>query len=89
MTPNRKRNIKLHIEELVLDGFSSRDKNQLASVVRQELQHLLSRGDIPRRLVRSGDIPQLDGGTIQMEPKSTVESKGIKIARNLHGGLQK
>ena len=89
MTPNQKRNIELHIEELVLDGFSSQDKNHIASVVRQELHHLLSQGDIPRKLMRTNDISRLDGGTIQMEPKATVESIGSKIARNLYKGLRK
>ncbi len=89
MTPNQKRNIELHIEELVLDGFPSHDKNHIASAVQQELHSLLSHGNLPKRLTRNNNITRLDGGTIQMEPKVNAESTGSKIARSLYGGLQK
>ncbi len=89
MTSNQERNIELHIEELVLDGFPSQDKNRIASVVQQELQHLLSKGELPQRMMRSDDITRLDGGAIQVEPGAPAKSTGSKIARNLYGGLQK
>ena len=89
MTPNQKRNIKLHIEELVLDGVSSREKNHVASVVRRELHQLINHGGLPSKFSRTNDIPQLDGGTIRMEHEATKKSKGIKIARNLYRGLRK
>ena len=89
MTPNQKRNIKLHIEELVLDGVSSREKNHVASLVKRELHHLISQGGLTSKLSRTTNIPKLDGGTIRMEHEANNKSKGIKIARNLYRGLQR
>ena len=89
MTANQKRNIELHIEELVLDGFPSQDKDHIASVVQQELHRLLSQGQLPQELMRNNSIAQLDGGTIHIEPHATPDSTGAGIARNLYGGLQK
>lgn len=88
MTPKQRRNIELHIEELVLDGFPSQDKQHIASAVQQELHSLLSQGQLPQGLTRNNNIARLDGGTIQMEPKATSQSTGHKIARKLYGGLQ-
>ena len=89
MTSNKKSNINLHIDELVLDGISTPEKSHVASAVSQELHRLLNQGDVPRKLTRSSHIPRLDGGKINLEPKATSKSKGSKIARNLYGGLQK
>ena len=88
MRPNQKRNIELHIEELVLDGFPSQDKDHIASVVQQELHRLLSQGQLPQGLTRNNNIARLDGGTIQVEKHATSENTGQKIARKLYGGLQ-
>ena len=84
MMPKR-RNVELHIEELVLDGFQSQDKQHIASAVQQELHRLLSEGQLPQS---NRSISQLDGGTIHMESKATPQSTGHKIARKLYGGLQ-
>ena len=89
MRPNQKRNIELHIEELVLDGFQSQNKQHIASAVQQELHRLLSQGQLPQGLTRNNNIARLDGGTIQVEKHATSEITGHKIARKLYGGLQK
>ena len=81
--------MELHIEELVLDGFPSQNKEHIASVVQQELHRLLSQGQLPQGLMRNNNIEQLDGGTIHIEPHATPDSTGAGIARNLYGGLQK
>lgn len=88
MNPNQRRNVELHIEELVLDGFPSQDRNHIASVVQQELHRLLSQGELPQGMMRNNNIARLDGGTISVEPQATTESTGASIARNLYGGLQ-
>ena len=89
MTHNQKRNVRLHIKQLVLDGFSSQDKNRVASVVQQEIHHLLGQRDLPRKLTQNGDIPNLDAGTIQIQSNATAKSNGSKIARSLYKGLQR
>ena len=89
MRPDQKRNIELHIEELVLDCFQSQDKQHIASAVQQELHRLLSQGQLPQGLTRNSSIARLDGGTIRVEPHATPENTGARIARNLYGGLQK
>jgi hypothetical protein len=81
------RNIDLHIEELVLDGFSVSDGNRITAVVQQELRRLLSYGELPSGLTRNGNISRLDGGSIQIERGATAEMTGKQIAQNLYRGL--
>lgn len=86
--PQQNRMIELHIDELILEGFPVSDPNRITSVVQQELHRLLSQGELPSRMKRNGDIERLDGGAIQIEPRTTPENTGVRIARSLYGGLQ-
>ena len=80
--------IDLHIEKMVLEGFSLPDQPRIASVVQRELHRLLSQGEPPWILKQNGSIEQLDGGSFQAKAGEGIESTGNQIAQSLYGGLK-
>jgi len=85
----RPKNIELHIEELVLEGFEKIDRGRIAEVVELELTHLFTEKDIPPSLAGGGEIDRLDGGAFQAAPDSRPETIGAGVARAVYGGLKR
>ena len=50
------KNIELHIEELVLHGFSPGDRYRIGEAVEQELTRLLADRGVPQSLAEGGEI---------------------------------
>lgn len=86
---NQRNSVKLHIEELVLHGFSSQDRQRIARAIEQELSRLLSRDGVPPSLAQGGMIPQLDGGSFQVKQGASPEDAGVNVAQNIYGGLKR
>ena len=80
------RNIELHIEELVLEGFAVRDVSRITSAMQSELEQLVSRGN-DLTGIKNRNTAQIEGGTIQIQPGATPETTGKQIAQNLYRGL--
>jgi hypothetical protein len=85
----RPKNIELHIEELVLEGFEQVDRCRIAEAVESELTYLLKERGIPPSLAGGGDINRIDGGTFQVESNSRPETVGTRVAQAVYGGLKK
>jgi len=89
----RRPNIKLHIEELVLNGFAAGDRYAIADAVQQELSRLLGGqfgGEgVTSSLSNNSSRPQVDAGAFQVAPGSKANSIGVQIARSVHGGMSK
>jgi hypothetical protein len=85
----RPKNIEIHIEELVLDGFEQADRHRIAEAAKRELTRLFTERGIPPSLARGGEINRLEGGTFQTAPASGPETIGAKVARAVYGGLKK
>jgi hypothetical protein len=83
------KNIELHIEELVLDGFEQGDKQKIAEAVERELTSLFAKKGIPASFSEGGMINHLDGGTFQAASDSKPETLGAKVAQAVYGGLKK
>ena len=86
MTP---KNIELHIEELVLHGFSPGDRYRIAEGVEQELTRLLADRGVPQSLERGGEIANMDGGAFEIAQGSRAEAIGAQVAKAVYGGLRK
>jgi len=84
MTP---RNIELHIEELVLDGFVHGDRYRIGEAVEQELSRLLADRGVPQSLAEGGEIASVDGGAIEVATGSRAEAVGAQVAKAVYGGL--
>ena len=80
--------IELHIEELVLHGFPPRDRQRIASALREELTRLLADPAAHATLAASREIPRLDGGSFQVAANTKPAAIGVQVARSLHRGLK-
>ncbi len=82
-------NIKLHIGELVLDGFAPSDRYRIADSVERELARLFSEQGAPQSLSHGGEIAHLDGGAFEAAQGSRPEAIGAKVARAVYGGTNR
>ncbi len=73
----------VHIERLVLHGFRSLDRAQIAEALRLELRHLVAE-NTPTDSAR---VHGLDGGEIPVRAGDPVEAIGTQAARRLHQSL--
>ncbi len=85
----RPKNIELHIEELVLEGFEKADSNRIAEAIERELTHLFTEMGVSPSLAIDGEINRLDGGTVQVAPGIRPEAIGARVARVVYQGLKK
>jgi hypothetical protein len=84
-----RQNIKLHIEELILQGFDRSDRFRIGAAVQSELTRLLAEQGVPYSLSQGGEFNRLDGGTFNMAPNSRAEVIGTRTAQRVYGGLDK
>ena len=80
-------NVELHVEALVLHGFSPGDRHRIGAAFRSELARLLAEQGAPRAVDGGFDAPRLDGGSFQMTPHATPRAVGADVARAVYRGL--
>ena len=77
----RPRAIEVHIEELVLHGFTPSVRQGLGDAVKRRLQELLSDQSLPQSWRRDVEVDQLDAGDLAI-PSGTPPSKvGASLAQ--------
>jgi hypothetical protein len=81
------RAVELHIEELILHGFSGADRYRIGAAFERELARLLAEGAMPAALTSAGHIESLDAGSFPRSPHATPASIGGQAARAVYGGL--
>ena len=79
--------LELHIEELVLHGFSAGDRHRIGDAVERELGRLFAEQGVPPSLVQGDEIARLDGGTFEVKPHFKAEMVGAQVAHAVYGGL--
>jgi hypothetical protein len=79
--------VRVHIEELVLEGFAPSDRYWIGEAVERELARLLADGNLPPSLAAGGYLARVDGGSFELRPGATAEDIGSGVARRAHGGL--
>jgi hypothetical protein len=82
-----KPNVELHIEELVLHGFTPGDRYRIGDAMERELARLFIEQDTPPSLVQKREFAHLDGGGFDVAPGSKAEAIGVRVARAVYGGL--
>ena len=80
-------NVELHIEALVLHGFSPGDRHRIGAALSSELARLLAEQGPPSALARGFDAPRLDGGSFQMAPDAKPRAVGGQVAQAVYGGM--
>ncbi len=81
------KNIELHIEELVLHGFSPGDRHHIGEAMEHELARMLADRGVPESLAQGGEIASVDGGAFEVAPGSRAEVVGAQVAKAVYGGL--
>ncbi len=83
MTPD----VRLRIEELVLDGFAPGDRYRIGEAVERELARLLAQQGVPGALAAGGEASWLDAGSFELVPESGSDAVGSRVAAAVYGGL--
>jgi hypothetical protein len=76
--------IELHIEELVLHGFSVNDRFCIGDAVERELSRLIEERGLKGLANEHLNIERLDGGAFQAAPGAKPQSIGIQLAQAIH-----
>ena len=80
-------NIHLHIEELVLHGFSPGDRYRIAESAQSQLVSLLTEKGVPAALAGGGRMDLLNAGSFHVGTAARPEGMGAQIAAAVYGGL--
>lgn len=83
------RALRLHIEELIIDGAIAGDRTRIARAIERELRRLIAERGVPEVLSRSGTMPRLDGGHFQVAPGSRPDAVGRQVARSVYRGMSR
>lgn len=81
--------VELHIEELVLEGFSPGDRYRIGAAVEAELARLLEERGVPGSLKSGREIEGINGGSFEVAPGSRAETVGSQVAKAVYGGLRR
>jgi hypothetical protein len=79
--------INLHIERLILDGVPVDRPRLVQRALKQELTHRLMEGHLSSELHCGGDVPHVNGGTIEVSKGLPATKLGTQIARAVHRGI--
>jgi hypothetical protein len=72
--------IVLHIDELVLYGFSPADRHRIAEGVERELGRLIAQEGLTAPFASNVHLDEFDGGSIPLARASRAAATGSKIA---------
>ena len=82
-------NVELHIEELVLHGFSPNDRYAIGEAVQSELTRLFIEQGVHPSLGMGYEVAKLDGGAFHVKQGSRADAIGAQVAQSVYGGLKK
>lgn len=82
-------NIHLHINHLILDGFSlsTDQQGELQAALSVELSRLLAEGGLNRSLALGGAYAQAPAGPADLPAQTTPAETGRRIARSVYAGI--
>ncbi|MEW6732882.1 MAG: hypothetical protein AB1489_16270 [Acidobacteriota bacterium] len=84
---NGQYSIELHIEELVLHGFSLIDRYRISEAIEQELTRLFTEQGVPASLIQYNEVASLNVGDFRVAENSKAAAIGVQIAQAMYGGL--
>ena len=82
-------NVRLHIEEVVLEGFPAGDRYRIAAAAEAELTRLFTDRGAPPGLASGGAVPALDGGSFDVAPDARPDRIGVQVEQAVYGGLSR
>jgi hypothetical protein len=83
--------VRVHIERLVLDGFSldAAEGRQVKAAVQRELTRLLTANGLSDELRPGGAFFSVRAGAFSPPRNAPASDLGPRIARSVHGGIGK
>ncbi len=84
-------NIQLHIDKLILDGFSlsPHERTVLHAAFERELTRLLAERGLNQTLANGAAVPSINVGNIQVGAGLPPANLGVQIAQSVYGGIGK
>ncbi|HLG14201.1 MAG TPA: hypothetical protein VJH03_06825 [Blastocatellia bacterium] len=79
--------VELHIEELVLHAFAPGDRYRIGDAVERELMRLFTEQGVPSQMTQGGEIAHALGAALEIQPGSSSEMIGVKLAKAIYGGF--
>ena len=76
-------NVELHIEELVLHGFSPSDRHAIGEAVQRELTRLFAEQGVHASLNRSFEVERVDGGAFNVRSGAKAGAIGTQVAQSV------
>ena len=80
--------VKVHIEELVLEGFPPGDRYRISSAMEQELAWLMGEERASGWQQRPLALERMMGGTFHLKAGAKPQAAGIEIARAVFRSLR-
>jgi hypothetical protein len=81
--------IEFHIDELILHGFPSRDRQRIGDALEQELTALFAERGAPARISQSGAAASLDAGEFQVAANADAQTVSTELATAIYDGLSR
>jgi hypothetical protein len=78
--------VELHINELILHGFSHHDRYSIGESLQSELTRLFTDQGIPPSLLTGGNIELMNAGSFEL-PAGRKFSAGHNVAHSVYKGL--
>ena len=85
--PTVPRAIELHIDDLVLHGFSPADRLRIAAALEGELARLFTERGLPQGLTGGAEREAINAGSFAQGHLATPASIGGQAARAVYQGL--
>lgn len=80
--------VRVHIDELVLQGFAPADRHRIAGAVETELARLMRNGGGPGGWQSSSVLERINGGAFQVAPGAQPQKSGTQIAEAIYRSLR-
>jgi len=79
--------VELHIDQLVLDGFSEVDRAELGGAIQTEFARVLAQRGFPRKAREEQSLAQLDAGAVPETASSDAGSIAAHLVRSIYEEL--
>lgn len=79
--------IEVHIEEVMLEGVTVRDRARVGAAIREELGRLLREGP-PAALAENRTVARTNGGSVSAPSGRSPAATGVQIALAAYEGLR-
>ena len=83
-----KPNIELHIDRLVMEGFSRNEAQLIGNVFQKELTRLISEGSLHSIYGDMGYSKRFNSPPIEMKMNNSSQKFGAQLASNIYSGIK-